>query len=156
MQKTHWLQAMVLLMHLGQGCKYQTPKPLCLGTRASAAAPHAPRLGVSLLLSLDQTGPCLSLVSTKRKPVILLQAGSTVQTRAQSLTRLELIWNTNAWSPDSPDTRSSAPAVGSAFAAIVIKLHVYYVWAGNSACAYTSPRLCREIFLGFRLGAGVF
>lgn len=70
-------------------------------------------------VTLDQTGPRLTLVSTRRKPVCLLQAGLTAQARTRSLTRQGLIRNTNARSPDNADTRSSAPAVCSTFAAIV-------------------------------------
>lgn len=110
----------------------------------------------SFEVTLDQTRPRLSLVSTKRKSVCLLQAVSTVQARTWSLTQLEPICNTNAQCPDNSDTRSSAPALYSAFAAIVIKLRAYCVWAENSACVYKYPFLCREIFLGFRLGVGVF
>lgn len=70
-------------------------------------------------VTLDQTGPRLTLVSTRRKPVCLLQAGLTAQARTRSLTRQGLIRNTNARSPDNTDTRSSAPAVCSTFAAMV-------------------------------------
>ena len=136
-------------------CTWAQELQLCTPcSRAGGDSVGSSGLDSSFEVTLDQTGPHLRLASTKRKPVCLLQAGSTAQARRWSLTRLEPAWSTNT--RQHTYTRSSAVVVCSTSAAIVLKLHAYHMWAEISACAHKYPFICREIFLGFRLGVESF
>lgn len=139
MQKTHQLQALVLLLSFGQGYKYQPPKQLRLSTRASPVRPMLPGWGClswqlgsrQIFWSHSGSNRATSRFSFPQKEACLpLQAGSTVQARTWSPAKLEPVWNTKAQSPDKADSRSTAQLFAPLWGQ---QLHLVCMWAENSA-----------------------